>query len=87
MFPKVTVGGTHVALMAACLAQGTTVIENAAQEPEVKDVADCLVKMGAKIIGAGTPRIEIEGVSRLGPARHMSCPIGSRPAPMRWRWR
>ena len=74
VFPKVTVGGTHVALMAACLAQGTTVIDNAAQEPEVKDVADCLVKMGAKITGAGTPRIEIQGVSRLGPARHHVVP-------------
>src|ERR1044072_2461167 len=59
VFPKVTVGGTHVAVMAASLAQGTTVIENAAQEPEVKDVADCLVKMGAKIVGAGPSRIEI----------------------------
>ena len=74
VFPKVTVGGTHVALMAASLANGTTVIENAAQEPEVKDVADCLVKMGAKISGAGTSRIEIEGVSRLGPARHSVLP-------------
>ena len=74
VFPKVTVGGTHVAVMAASLAQGTTVIENAAQEPEVKDVADCLVKMGAKITGAGTPRIEIQGVSRLGPARHNVVP-------------
>ena len=74
VFPKVTVGGTHVAVMAASLAQGSTVIENAAQEPEVKDVADCLVKMGAKITGAGTPRIEIEGVSRLGPARHTVVP-------------
>src|SRR5215207_3518751 len=51
-FPKVTVGGTHTALMAATLANGTTVIENAAREPEIKDVADCLNKMGAKIIGA-----------------------------------
>src|ERR671916_871076 len=52
-FPKVTVGGTHVALMAATLADGTTVIENAAREPEVVDLANCLVKMGAKIEGAG----------------------------------
>ena len=73
-FPKVTVGGTHVAIMGAALAQGTTVIENAAQEPEVKDLADCLIKMGAKISGAGTARIEIEGVSRLGPARHNVVP-------------
>src|SRR5205807_6302400 len=53
-FPKVTVGGTHTAVMAASLARGTTVIENAACEPEVKDVADCLNLMGAKISGAGT---------------------------------
>jgi UDP-N-acetylglucosamine 1-carboxyvinyltransferase len=73
-FPKVTVGGTHVAVMAAVLADGTTVIENAAQEPEVRDVADCLVKMGAKISGAGTPRIVVEGVARLGPTRHSVLP-------------
>ena len=53
-FPKVTVGGTHVALMAATLAQGTTVIQNAAREPEVVDLAECLIKMGARIEGAGT---------------------------------
>jgi UDP-N-acetylglucosamine 1-carboxyvinyltransferase len=74
VFPKVTVGGTHVAVMAAVLADGTTVIENAAQEPEIKDVADCLVKMGAKISGAGTARIVIEGVSKLGPTRHSVLP-------------
>src|SRR5262244_2327827 len=69
-FPKVTVGGTHTAIMAASLANGTTVIENAAREPEIKDVADCLNKMGAKITGAGTSRIEVEGVSKLTGARH-----------------
>ena len=53
VFPKVTVGGTHVALMAAALADGTTVLHNAAREPEVLDLADLLVKMGAKIRGAG----------------------------------
>ncbi|MCJ2015288.1 UDP-N-acetylglucosamine 1-carboxyvinyltransferase [Methylobacterium sp. J-076] len=73
-FPKVTVGGTHVALMAAALAYGTTLIENAAREPEVVDLADCLNKMGARIKGAGTPRIEIEGVARLGGARHEVLP-------------
>src|ERR1700712_1432231 len=73
-FPKVTVGGTHVALMAASLAYGTTVIENAAREPEVVDLAECLNKMGAKIRGAGTPRIEIEGVARLNGARHAVLP-------------
>jgi UDP-N-acetylglucosamine 1-carboxyvinyltransferase len=69
-FPKVTVGGTHVALMAATLAQGTTVIRNAAREPEVVDLTECLVKMGAKIQGAGTSEIVVEGVSSLGGASH-----------------
>jgi UDP-N-acetylglucosamine 1-carboxyvinyltransferase len=74
VFPKVTVGGTHTALMAASLARGTTVIENAAREPEVGDVADCLNKMGAKISGAGTSRIVIEGVPSLHGARHSVLP-------------
>ena len=74
VFPKVTVGGTHTALMAASLAHGTTVIENAAREPEVADVADCLNKMGAKISGAGTSRIVVEGVPRLSGARHSVLP-------------
>ncbi len=73
-FPKVTVGGTHIALMAAALANGTTVIENAAREPEIVDVADCLNKMGAKITGAGASRIVIEGVARLHGARHAVLP-------------
>ena len=73
-FPKVTVGGTHTALMAASLAHGTTVIENAAREPEITDVADCLNKMGAKITGAGSSRIVIEGVSKLNGARHRVLP-------------
>jgi len=73
-FPKVTVGGTHTALMAAALANGTTVIENAAREPEIKDVADCLNKMGAKITGAGTSQIVIEGVAKLSGARHRVLP-------------
>ena len=73
-FPKVTVGGTHTALMAASLAHGTTVIENAAREPEIADVADCLNKMGAKISGAGTSRIIIDGVARLSGARHSVLP-------------
>ncbi len=73
-FPKVTVGGTHTALMAAVLANGTTVVHNAAQEPEVADLAACLVKMGARIKGAGTPTIEITGVPRLGGARHAVLP-------------
>jgi UDP-N-acetylglucosamine 1-carboxyvinyltransferase len=74
VFPKVTVGGTHTALMAASLASGTTVIENAAREPEIGDVADCLNKMGAKISGAGTSRIVVEGVPRLSGARHTVLP-------------
>jgi UDP-N-acetylglucosamine 1-carboxyvinyltransferase len=73
-FPKVTVGGTHTALMAASLADGLTVIENAAREPEVSDLAACLNKMGAKISGAGTARIEIEGVATLHGARHQVLP-------------
>jgi UDP-N-acetylglucosamine 1-carboxyvinyltransferase len=60
--------------MAASLATGTTVIENAAREPEIADVADCLNKMGAKISGAGTSRIIIDGVPRLSSARHSVLP-------------
>jgi len=74
VFPKVTVGGTHTAMMAASLANGTTVIDNAAREPEILDVADCLNKMGAKVSGAGTSRIVIEGVSTLHGARHAVLP-------------
>jgi UDP-N-acetylglucosamine 1-carboxyvinyltransferase len=74
VFPKVTVGGTHTALMAASLAQGTTVIENAAREPEIVDVADCLNKMGARISGAGTKQIVIEGAAKLNGARHTVLP-------------
>jgi UDP-N-acetylglucosamine 1-carboxyvinyltransferase len=74
VFPKVTVGGTHTAMMAASLAQGTTVIENAAREPEISDVADCLNKMGARISGAGTKQIVIEGVAKLNGARHAVLP-------------
>jgi UDP-N-acetylglucosamine 1-carboxyvinyltransferase len=73
-FPKVTVSGTHVALMAATLAKGTTIITNAACEPEIVDVADCLNKMGARIAGAGTPRIVVEGVTKLHGARHTVLP-------------
>jgi UDP-N-acetylglucosamine 1-carboxyvinyltransferase len=73
-FPKVTVGGTHTALMAAVLAKGTTVIENAAREPEIGDVADCLNKMGANVTGAGTSTIVVEGVGRLHGARHAVLP-------------
>ncbi|MDO1580953.1 UDP-N-acetylglucosamine 1-carboxyvinyltransferase [Rhizobium oryzicola] len=73
-FPKVSVGATHVMLMAATLARGTTVIENAAREPEIVDLAQCLTAMGAKISGAGTKTIAIEGVSSLSGARHRVLP-------------
>jgi len=73
-FPKVTVGATHVAIMAASLARGETVIENAAREPEIVDLAECLTSMGAKISGAGTSIIRIEGVDRLSGARHKVIP-------------
>lgn len=66
----VTVTGTENLMMAAALAQGITVLENAAKEPEVVDLAECLNKMGAKITGAGTDTITIEGVERLTGAEH-----------------
>lgn len=70
----VTVTGTENLLMAATLADGVTVIENAAREPEVVDLADCLTKMGAKITGAGTDTITIEGVEKLGGCHHNVIP-------------
>ncbi|HET6376734.1 MAG TPA: UDP-N-acetylglucosamine 1-carboxyvinyltransferase [Methylocella sp.] len=73
-FPKVTVGGTHTALMAASLAEGRTRLINAAREPEIADLAACLNKMGAKIKGAGQEVIEIEGVSSLSGAHHTVMP-------------
>ncbi|WP_018688444.1 UDP-N-acetylglucosamine 1-carboxyvinyltransferase [Ahrensia kielensis] len=69
-FPKVSVGATHVMLMAASLAKGDTIIENAACEPEVVNLADCLNAMGAKISGQGTTTIKIQGVTSLSGARH-----------------
>ena len=66
----VTVTGTENLMMAAALANGTTVLENAAKEPEVVDMAECLIKMGAKIKGAGTDVITIEGVDKLHGAEH-----------------
>ncbi|HEY0919865.1 UDP-N-acetylglucosamine 1-carboxyvinyltransferase [Devosia sp.] len=74
VFPKVTVGATHVIMMAATLARGTTVIENAAMEPEVTDVAECLVAMGARIDGIGTRTLTIEGVDELHGATHAVLP-------------
>jgi UDP-N-acetylglucosamine 1-carboxyvinyltransferase len=73
-FPKVSVGATHNVLMAAVLARGETVIENAAREPEIGDVAECLNKMGARISGIGSSTLRIEGVSRLAGARHAVLP-------------
>jgi UDP-N-acetylglucosamine 1-carboxyvinyltransferase len=70
----VTVTGTENLMMAACLADGTTVLENAAREPEIVDLADCLNAMGARIRGAGTEVVTIEGVSRLSSANHRIMP-------------
>jgi UDP-N-acetylglucosamine 1-carboxyvinyltransferase len=70
----VTVTGTENLMMAACLADGETVIENAAREPEVVDLAQCLVSMGAQISGAGTDVIRIRGVERLHGATHRIMP-------------
>lgn len=73
-FEKVTVGGTENALMAAVLARGTTVLENAAKEPEVIDLVHYLRAMGARIAGEGTSVITIDGVDALQPARHRIVP-------------
>ena len=73
-FDKVSVGATHAALMAAVMAHGDTVIENAASEPEIGDVAECLVKMGAKIEGIHTSTLHIRGVSSLSGAEHSVIP-------------
>ncbi|MBI2468182.1 MAG: UDP-N-acetylglucosamine 1-carboxyvinyltransferase, partial [Candidatus Rokubacteria bacterium] len=74
VFDLVTVTGTENLMMAAALAEGTTVLENAAREPEVPDLARLLTAMGARIHGAGTERIEIQGVPELGGARHRIIP-------------
>jgi UDP-N-acetylglucosamine 1-carboxyvinyltransferase len=70
VFETVSVGATENALMAATLATGTTVIEGAAREPEIVDLADCLIALGARIEGAGGDRIVVEGVDRLHGGRH-----------------
>jgi UDP-N-acetylglucosamine 1-carboxyvinyltransferase len=70
VFDMVSVGATENVLMAATLAEGRTVLENAAMEPEIVDLAECLVAMGAKIEGAGTGRIIVEGVERLHGGEH-----------------
>ena len=69
-FDRITVTGTEDLMMAAVLAKGETVLRNAAREPEVVDLADLLIKMGAHIEGAGTSTIRIQGVERLGGAEH-----------------
>ncbi len=73
-FPHASVGATHTIMMAATLAKGETVIENAAREPEVANLAECLLKMGAKIEGVGTDTIHVAGVDRLGGATHRVLP-------------
>jgi UDP-N-acetylglucosamine 1-carboxyvinyltransferase len=65
VFPFVSVGATEHAMLAATLAHGETILENAAREPEIVDIANCLIQMGAKIEGAGTPTIRIQGVTSL----------------------
>ncbi len=70
LFPSVTVGGTENILMAATLAKGETVIANAAREPEVSDLAQCLVAMGAQIEGIGSDTLHVQGVARLHGASH-----------------
>lgn len=79
-FPSV--GATENILMAAVLARGTTVIENAAREPEIADLAEMLSQMGAVISGAGSPTIEIEGVDALSPTRHRT--VGDRVVAGTW---
>ncbi|CTP91251.1 UDP-N-acetylglucosamine 1-carboxyvinyltransferase [Xanthomonas graminis] len=74
VFDMVSVTGTENVLMAATLADGTTVLENAAMEPEVTDLADCLIALGARIEGAGTSRIVVHGVERLSGGRHAVLP-------------
>ena len=73
-FPKVSVGATHNVLLASALARGETVIENAAREPEIGDVAECLVKMGVKIEGIGTSTLHIQGADRLEGVVHTVLP-------------
>ncbi|MCC7305875.1 MAG: UDP-N-acetylglucosamine 1-carboxyvinyltransferase [Alphaproteobacteria bacterium] len=74
LFPKVSVGATENLLMAATLAEGETVLSNAAREPEIIDLGECLIKMGAQIEGLGTPTITIQGVKKLHGATHSILP-------------
>ena len=74
VFPSVSVGATETALMAATLAHGTTVIANAAREPEIEDLCHCLIAMGARIGGLGTAQLTVEGVKALHGAEHAVMP-------------
>ena len=74
VFPSVSVGATEQLLMAAALADGRTVLANAAREPEITDLAECLVRMGARISGIGTDKLVVEGVERLHGASHTIIP-------------
>ena len=74
LFPQVSVGATENLLMAACLADGETELVNAAREPEISDLAECLMRMGARIEGIGTDRLRIEGSTTLGGASHRVVP-------------
>jgi UDP-N-acetylglucosamine 1-carboxyvinyltransferase len=74
VFPCVSVGATENLLMAATLAEGISVLINAAREPEITDLAQCLVEMGARIAGIGTDRLTVTGVTSLNPARHRVIP-------------
>lgn len=73
-FPKVSVGATENLLLAASLADGQTILENAAREPEITDLAECLIAMGAKITGVGSDTLVIEGVSKMHGAQHEIMP-------------
>ncbi len=73
-FPFPSVGATEHAMLTATLAQGQTILENAAREPEIEDLADCLNAMGARISGAGTARVQIEGVEALNGVTHSVMP-------------
>ncbi len=74
LFPKVSVGATENLMMAATLAKGTTILANAAKEPEIIDLGECLIKMGARISGLGSETIRIEGVKNLAGAHHFIVP-------------
>lgn len=74
LFPKISVGATENLMMAATRAKGTTILANSAREPEIEDLGECLIKMGAKITGLGSETITIEGTPHLNGARHSVVP-------------